>query len=303
MPKQMMNTESKRAILFAAAAAVLYACSVPLSKLLLGGVPPVLMAGFFYLGAGIGAVFLLLLRGRAGKAQGLRAFERKDIPFVAGMILLDVLAPVLLFSGLQKTTAANASLLNNFEIAATALIALFLFREPVSRRLWLAIALVTAASCLITFDKEGGLAFSVGSVYVLLAAACWGVENNCTKMLSERNPLAIVALKGIGSGSCSLAIGLALGQRASGTPVVLLTLVVGFLTYGLSIACYIRAQRALGAAKTSAYYAAAPFIGAVLSFLLLGERPNAVFIGALLLMGVGAYFATFDRPKTAPPAE
>lgn len=297
MEKQKMNTESKRAILFAAAAAALYACSVPLSKLLLGGVPPVLLAGLFYFGAGIGAGFLLLIRDRVARKQVLRAFERKDIPFVAGMILLDVLAPVLLFSGLQKTTAANASLLNNFEIAATALIALFLFREPVSKRLWIAIILVTVASCLLTFKREGGLVFSVGSVYVLLAAACWGLENNCTKMLSGRNPLAVVAVKGIGSGSCALAIGLALGQHAKSGSVALLALAVGFLTYGLSIACYIRAQRTLGAAKTSAYYAAAPFIGAALSFFVLKERPNAAFFVALLLMGVGAYFATFDRPK------
>jgi len=303
MEKNGISAESKRAILFAAAAAVLYACSVPLSKMLLGGIPPILMAGLFYFGAGIGAGSLLLLRGRDLRKQTLRSFERKDLPYIAGMILLDVLAPVLLFSGLQRTTAANASLLNNFEIVATALIAMLIFQERVSKRLWIAIALVTAASCLLTFEQDGGFQFSMGSVFVLLAAACWGLENNCTRMLSGRNPLSIVAIKGIGSGSCALAIGLSLGQRASGISAALLALIVGFFTFGLSIACYIRAQRTLGAAKTSAYYATAPFIGTVLSFLLLGERPNPAFLAALLLMGAGAYFATFDRPEPAPSAE
>ena len=173
---------------------------------------------------------------------------------------------------------------------------MLLFQEQVSRRLWVAIVLVTAASCLLTFDQDGGFQFSLGSVLVLLAAACWGLENNCTRKLSGKNPLAVVAVKGIGSGVCSLAIALMLRQSASNWSVALLALVVGFFTYGLSIACYVRAQRTLGAAKTSAYYAAAPFIGAALSFLLLGERPGAVFYLALLLMGAGAYVVSFDRP-------
>jgi drug/metabolite transporter (DMT)-like permease len=214
------------------------------------------------------------------------------------MVLLDVLAPILLLFGLRSASAASASLLNNFEIVATALFALLLFRESVSFRLWIAVGLITLGSCLLTFDADGGFTFSGGAVLVLLATVCWGLENNCTRKLAQNNPVRIVAIKGIGSGTISLTIGFLAGERLGGVNVVLLALLVGFFTYGLSIACYIRAQRTLGAAKTSAYYAAAPFIGALLSFLLLGERPNVLFFLALLLLLAGAYFTTFDRSKT-----
>ncbi len=297
MEEHRLDGEHAKSILLAITAAALYAFSTPLSKLLLQSVPPVLLAGFLYLGAGVGACLVLFTGSVARRsAPAMHTFTKRDAPFVAGMIALDVLAPVLLMLGLKRAAASNAALLNNFEIVATALFALLAFRERVSKRLWIAIGLITCASCLLSFDAEGGLAFSSGSVLVLLAAACWGLENNCTRMLSDKNPILIVAIKGLGSGACALAIGFFTGERFGDVKNLLLAMLIGCFAYGLSIACYIRAQRTLGAAKTSAYYAAAPFIGTALSFLLLGERPNAIFFVALLLMLAGAYFATFDRP-------
>ena len=294
--EQKSQGVSGKATLFALAAAVLYACSIPLSKQLLASLPPVLLAGVLYLGAGVGSAVLLLAGRRRGYSAGQPVFSREDKPYVVAMVLLDVLAPILLLLGLREASAANASLLNNFEIVATGLFALFLFKEAISVRLWIAIGQITLGGCLLTFDADGAFTFSGGAALVLLATICWGLENNCTRKLSRNNPILIVAVKGIGSGSIALAIGFLTGERLSGIAAALLALLVGFVTYGLSIACYIRAQRTLGAAKTSAYYAASPFIGAALSFFLLGERPNAMFFFALLLMVAGALFAVFDRP-------
>ena len=292
--------EPEKAALFALAAAVLYACSVPLSKQLLLSLPPVLLAGFLYLGAGVGAGALLLFRGKRAQAGVCpAAFSRQEKPYVVAMVLLDVLAPILLLFGLKNASAASASLLNNFEIVATALFALLLFRESVSPRLWVAVGLITLGSCLLTFDADGVFAFSGGAVLVLLATVCWGLENNCTRKLSQNNPILIVAVKGLGSGAVSLTIGFLLGEKVGGAEAALLAMVVGFVTYGLSIACYIRAQRTLGAAKTSAYYAASPFIGAAFSFLLLGERPNGLFFVALLFLIAGAFFTSSDHTKIA----
>ena len=294
------ESESKRAALFALAAAVLYACSVPLSKQLLMRIPPILLAGFLYLGAGAGAGVLLLLRGKRAQAGVYTvAFSRQEKPYVAAMVLLDVLAPILLLLGLRSASAASASLLNNFEIVATALFALLLFRESVSPRLWVAVGLITLGSCLLTLDVDGMFAFSGGAVLVLLATVCWGLENNCTRKLSQNNPILIVAVKGLGSGVISLVIGFLLGERVGGIEAAMLAMVVGFFTYGLSIALYIRAQRTLGAARTSAYYAASPFIGAVFSFLLLGERPNGLFFVALVLLLAGAFFTLSDHTNIA----
>ena len=75
-------------------------------------------------------------------------------------------------------------------------------------------------------------------------------------------------------------------------------LLLGFVAYGLSIYFYIYAQRDLGAAKTSAYYAIAPFVGAGLSLLVFWEKPSWLYITALMIMILGTYFATIDgRPK------
>ncbi len=205
------------------------------------------------------------------------------------------MAPISLMSGLMMTTAANASLLNNFEIVATSLIALFLFREKISKRLWLGIAFVTVASILLSVEDYSSFSFSAGSFFVLLACVFWGFENNCTRKLSSKNPLEIVVIKGFGSGTGSLVIAAALGEFCANLPYMLLALLLGFFTYGLSILFYIYAQRYLGAAKTSAYYAVSPFMGAVLSLAIFRQIPSISFLTALFVMALGTYFVSTDH--------
>lgn len=144
---------------------------------------------------------------------------------------------------------------------------------------------------MLSFEDINSLTFSFGSLLVLLAAAFWGLENNCTRMLSTKNPLQIVTVKGIFSGLGSLACGIVIGERYFQPIYILLAMLLGFVAYGLSIFFYIYAQRTLGAAKTSAYYAVAPFIGAALSFLIFHEMPSGIFLAALLLMLLGTYLA------------
>jgi drug/metabolite transporter (DMT)-like permease len=198
--------------------------------------------------------------------------------------------------GLSATTAANASLLNNFEIVATALIALAIFRERISPRLWLGILFVTLSCAFLTVEDLGSMQFSFGSLFVLLACVCWGIENNCTRRLSDKDPLQIVLLKGIFSGLGSVVIGLVLGERLSSVWSVFAVLGVGFVAYGLSIFFYVYAQRLLGAARTSAYYAVAPFIGAILSLVIFHEIPTVSYFIALAVMIVGAWLCASDEP-------
>ena len=212
------------------------------------------------------------------------------------MILLDVAAPILLLLGLTRTTAANASLLNNFEIVATALIALAVFGERISARLWTGIGFVTASCVLLTMEGTDGLRFSAGSVFVLLACICWGIENNCTRRLSSKDPLEIVLLKGIFSGLGSLIIGFVCGERVTSFWCIVAVLAVGFVAYGLSIFFYVHAQRLLGAARTSAYYAVAPFIGTVLSLLIFRQMPTYTYFVALGVMIIGAWLCAADEP-------
>ena len=280
------------AIFFAVLAAALYAISSPASKLLLDHIPSTILAGLLYLGAGLGMAVLGWIRQVSGKRRKEIRLGKKDLPFTIGMILLDIAAPVLLMLGLTMTSAANASLLNNFEIVATAIIALLIFKEKIPPRLWTAIFLITLSSLLLTFEDISSLSFSTGSLLVLCACICWGFENNCTRMLSSKDPAQIVVIKGFFSGGGALIIATLSGERCGDWLYILFALLLGFAAYGLSIYFYIYAQRYIGAAKTSAYYAVSPFIGTALSLILFHDQPSPVFFAALVIMIIGARIAT-----------
>lgn len=291
-----MKDSAGKGIFLAVLAAALYAVNAPFSKLLLTYMPPTLMAGFLYVGAGLGMGVIALLRKGRDSADKAEQITRSDLPYTLAMIVLDIAAPIFLLLGLSYTTAANASLLNNFEIVATALIALALFKEKISIKLWIGIGFVTLSCAILSFEDISSLDFSIGSVFVLLACICWGVENNCTRRLSSKDPLQIVLLKGIFSGAGSIIIGLCVGERLNAVWSIFAVLAVGFVAYGLSIFFYVYAQRTLGAARTSAYYAIAPFIGVLLSFMIFRDMPNITYFIALLLMLIGAYICANDEP-------
>ncbi len=285
-----MQIKRTRAIMYAILAAAFYAVNIPAAKLLLNHVGAMTMAALLYLGAGIG-IGIVSLFDRKEKREKL---DRKDLPFVIGMIGLDIAAPILLMLGLSMGFASNASLLGNFEIVATALIALAVFKEPVSKRLWLAIALITLSSILLSFDGAESFRFSFGSLLVLAAAICWGFENNCTRKISSKSTYEIVILKGVFSGLGALAIACIQKEAVPSLLCIALALLLGFVAYGLSIFLYVRAQNVLGAAKTSAYYAVAPFIGALLSFLFLKETPTWMYFAALSVMILGTVLVVMD---------
>lgn len=289
-----MKKQTNAAIFMAILAAALYALNSPISKLLLSHVPSTIMAALLYLGAGIGLLIVRIISKHCGIKNTEQQLEKEDLPYTIGMVVLDIAAPIFLMIGLSMTTAANASLLNNFEIVATSLIALLIFKEKISKRLWKAIILVTIASIILTFEDTSSLDFSFGSIFVLLACVCWGFENNCTRSISNKDPLQIVVVKGFGSGLGSLAIAYAIGEHLPSYGYILCALLLGFVAYGLSIFFYIYAQRTLGAAKTSAYYAIAPFIGAGLSLIIFKEMPSLSFIVAIIIMGIGTYLASND---------
>ena len=291
-----MESTMRHGIFLAILAAGLYALSTPFSKLLLDALPSTLMAGFLYVGAGLGMVLISLIRKVSGKPGTESRLTRQELPYTIAMVILDIAAPICLLLGLTMTTAANVSLLNNFEIVATAVIALLVFSEAISPRLWLGILFVTASCALLSFEDLSSLQFNSGSLFALLACICWGIENNCTRRLSSKDPLQIVMVKGICSGTGSIIIGFLCGERILHLWTFPAVLLLGFVAYGLSIYFYVYAQRILGAARTSAYYAVAPFIGVFLSLLIFREVPGLLFIAALILMIVGAWLSSQDKP-------
>ena len=291
-----MRKTTGTGIFLAVLAASLYAINSPFSKLLLDYMPSTLMAGFLYIGAGLGMGVITLLRKLKKVERTEERITKADLPYTVAMIVLDIAAPIFLLLGLSYTSAANASLLNNFEIVATALIALVVFKERISPRLWFGILFVTASCALLSIEDISSLKFSFGSLFILLACICWGIENNCTRKLSAKDPLEIVLLKGIFSGLGSVIIGLCIGERITTLWSVLAVLAVGCVAYGLSIFFYVYAQRLLGAARTSAYYAIAPFIGTLLSLVIFRELPQYTYFIALGIMVIGAWLCSSDEP-------
>lgn len=290
---QDMN--KNKAIRYAIYAALLYAVSTPFSKVLLEKIPPAFMAGLLYLGAATGMAIIAFFSRRKNKKSS--SFTGKELPYLIMMVLLDIAAPILLMTALKNSSAESVSLLNNFEIVATALIALLFFKEKISPRLWIAITLITAASILLSLSDITSFSVSVYSLLTLLACCCWGLENNCTRKLSNRDPARIVIIKGFGSGTGSVIVALISGERLTLTPYILLALLLGFVAYGLSIYTYVYAQRYIGAAKTSAFYALAPFMGALISLVLFPKIPALLFIILFVIMALGAFLA-IEKERT-----
>ncbi len=287
--------EKKRtAVLFAILAATLYAVHVPLSKILMQGISPAMLAGFLYLGAGTGMGGMMLVRKLCGKGGSAPSLGKRDLPYTVAMVVLDIAAPILLLFGVANTTAANVSLLNNFEIVATAGIAVAVFREKISGRLWCAVFLVVAASMILGTEAGEVLVFNRGSLCVIGACLCWGLENNCTRRISDKDPEQIVWIKGIFSGMGGIAVAGLLGEKLSAATFLLWAMLLGFVAYGLSIRFYIMAQYWLGAAKTSAFYSLAPFLGVGFSFVILRERPEIRFYIGLAVMAVATAVMIWD---------
>lgn len=283
------------AIFCAILSAVLYSLSIPVSKLLLVEIPSTLLAGFLYIGAGIGMSFLYAFKKLLFKNNNERKITKNDFKYVFGMIILDIAAPIFLLLALSKANAESVSLLSNFEVVTTSLIAVVVFKETISKKLWVGICLITISSILLSLDFSAGVSFSWYSLFALLACLCWGLENNCTRAISTKSPYQIVIIKGIYSGIGSIIIGLCIGQRLDNWLYTVYALLLGFFSYGLSVFFYIIAQKYLGASKTSSIQALSPFIGCALSFAIFQEIPYFTFYIALTIMFSGLILVILDK--------
>ena len=277
-----MNSK-KKYVIAAVLSALLSALNAPFAKLLMTDCDSTMLGAWLYLGAGLGTTIIYLV-----KHDYSDHFEKKDYKYLVLMVMCDILAVIFLMKGLSLTSSATVSLLSNFEIVATALIAYLVFKEKISPNLRIAIVLITVAGIVLSL-QEGNFSFSAGGLLVILATLAWGLENNCTKSLANHDPLKVTAVKGIGTGTGSLIIALSIGQRIPGSYDLAMIMLLGFVSYGLSVALYIYAQRKLGAGMTSAYYALAPFISTILSLVIFREIPGLNYWIGLVIMIVAVY--------------
>jgi drug/metabolite transporter (DMT)-like permease len=286
------------AVLAALASAALFGISTPAAKALLGVVHPVILAGLFYCGAGIGIALLRALAGPVLNASAARQqpLGRQDYPWLAGAIALGgVAGPVLLMLGLSSTPAATASLLLTLEGAATALLAWFVFHENFDRRIAFGMTCLVAGAAIVSWSGTPTTESFAGSLAIIAACLAWGIDNNFTRKVSLADPLEIVQLKGLIAGPVNLLLGLWAGGSLPGPFGILLAALVGFICYGLSLALFVVALRHLGTARTGAYFSTAPFIGAAIAVIASQQPLSIQLVAAGALMAIGVWLHVTER--------
>lgn len=296
----MINLSLQRPALFALLAAALFGASPPLAKLLVGELSPMVLAGLLYLGSGLGLCAVWVGRALHGGTRtvpgGEAPLQRGDYPWLAGAIVSGgVLAPVLLMWGLSGSDAASASLLLSAEGVMTTVLAVVFFREAVGGRVWLACLVMLAGGVLLSRGADGGWGFSPHAAAVLAACVMWGLDNNLTRHISSGDAVVIAMIKGLTAGSINLVLGLAFGGSLPPWWPVAAALALGAVSYGASLVLYVLALRHLGSSRTAAHFGTAPFIGAGLSVLLLGEPFTVMLLVAVALMAVATWLVLSER--------
>jgi len=262
-------------VVLALLAALLFGAATPAAKVLLAGFSPYQLAGLFYLGATLGAAPALRreARSRLDAANRLR--------LVGAVAFGGLVGPVLFLGGLRFAGAASVSLLLNFEMAFTAVLGVTFFGEHVGRRGWLGVAGVVVAGAVLAWGS--GWPGAVATLLVVAACLCWALDNNLTALIDGISPSGTTFWKGLVAGATNLTLGIWLAPLEASTVHIVGAIVVGALAYGVSIVLYITAAQQAGATRTQGIFAAAPFVGATLSWLLLGEEATT---GDLVAVGI-----------------
>lgn len=289
--KGLTLTTMNFGIAAALGSAVLFGASTPLAKLLVGTINPWLLAGLLYFASGIGLSAIRLLIPGRGSPMG-----KADWPWLAAAILCGgVAGPLLLMWGLTLTSAGTASLLLNAEGLFTALLAWFLFKENVDRRIAAGLAFIVVGTLVLSWPDELAFRAMWGPAAVVGACFCWAVDNNLTRKVSLSDPLQIASLKGLAAGAVNIGLALAIHSPLPPLPSVLSAAVVGFFGYGISLTLFVVGLRHLGTARAAAYFSAAPFVGALLAIPLTGEAVTGRLVVAAGLMGLGILLHLTER--------
>ena len=289
-------------VMAALCAALLFGAGTPLAKQLLSGVDPWMLAGLLYLGSGLGLGAWRLLRRAAPVKLPLNQWL-----WLAGAILAGgVAGPVLLMFGLAHMPASGASLLLNAEGVFTALLAWFAFRENFDRRIALGMLAIVAGAVVLSWPGEARFGEAWPSLAVLGACLAWAIDNNLTRKVALNDATWIAAVKGLSAGTVNLLLALWVGSVLPSAPALAGGLALGLAAYGISLALFVVGLRHLGTARTGAYFSVAPFFGALLAVVGLGEpvTTGLLVAGALMTMGVWLHLTEqHDHVHTHEPLE
>jgi drug/metabolite transporter (DMT)-like permease len=286
-----LATMLKRPMVYALLAAALFGAATPASKMLLSGLTSFQLAGLLYLGAALG-VAPAALRG-GGVRLPKRVDKRNQLRLFGAVVAGGICGPVLLLVGLRLAEATSVSLWLNFEVAATALLGVLLFRDHLGLSGWAGVVCTFAGAGLLSL--HGGTGGLAAGALVLLACLFWGLDNHLTALIDGITPAESTFWKGLVAGGVNLTIGFALDPRVPSMAIAAAALVVGVFAYGASIVLYITAAQALGSTRAQIAFSSAPFFGVLFSALFLTESLTLLHLGSGLLFAVGIGLLTLDR--------
>lgn len=283
----------RRGAFLGLAAAALFGLSTPLAKLLLGSISPVLLAGLLYLGAAAGLWLHRLARPSTTEAR----LKYDDIPKLTGVVVAGgILGPLLMLFGLSRVTALAGSLLLNLEAPSTVLIAVAAFHEHLGRHAAAAVVFIVGGAVILKIEPGEVGADTSGVVLLAGACFCWALDNNLTQRLSLRDPFAIVRAKTLVAGVFNTALGLLVaGGQMPNARYVAAALALGSVSYGISVVLDAYALRLVGAAREAAFFATAPFVGALASLVVLRDSLRWFDVVAMVLMALGVALLLRER--------
>ena len=278
------------------AATVLFGSATAVLKILVTGITPLVLLGLLGSGSCAGVVCWWVIAGTHPVTLKCTGTDRREWGLFSGTIIFGgLLAPFIQIFSLPLTPAVTASLLLNTEIISTVLIAFLIFREPENRKIGAAIAAILAGSILMSWNGGDLLDFSPGALGIIVAAFFWGLDNNFMARISAFPPeLIAVAKSGIG-GTLAWVLVILLHEPLPPWDIAVLALLTGFVSFGLGLVLFIQALRTMGAARAGAIYAAAPFIGCIVSLLIFAEALTLQFWIALPLFAVGVVMVIWDH--------
>src|SRR5262245_50067314 len=294
----MVDAAQFRGPILALASAALFGASTPFAKLLVSDIHPTLLAAILYLGSGIGLLVVWSWRrvGSVDRSSRSEPLGTKGAAWLGLAILTGgVVGPVLLMFGLTRTPASSASVLLNMEVVLTALVPWFVFRENFDRRIALGMASIVAGAVILSWQRGPSLTNLVGPLSVVGACLAWALDNNFTRKVSLSDPIEIAMAKGLAAGTINLLLATMLGTAIPGFLSMTAAAVLGFVGYGLSLVLFVLALREIGTARTGAYYSTAPFIGALIAFIVLRDLITPALLAAGTLMGFGVYLHLTER--------
>lgn len=287
----MLKKNEKKGLLFAFLSAFLYDLNVPVSKYSLKTLSTNEILFLLYFGSAVG-LFLLMLFNKKQKFS-LKPPKGESI-FIIGVIIFDILAALFIVESLKYIDASTVSLISILEISFTIVISHFIFKTKISKNLIIAVILVSIGGILLSFDSSTKFKLSIASMLTVFATACWGLENNLTAKVSDKNPLLLVFYKCFAVAIFNLLFILNINIFELFINNWSL-LVIGFFTYGISILYYVYAINYIGISKTSIVFSFSPIFGALISLILFKEKITIYFVISLILMLMGIYFTIIDK--------